>query len=529
MKRIYLHKGQQLYRMCSANSSVNICSRRWGKSYIMAMRIMENVLEMPRSTGVFMASSFRQAHSRTLPSALQAMDVFGWKRDIHYVVGRKPDKRLGFETPLFLPSDLKDTIWFANGSIMIIVSQEVVMSANSMTVHWLVGDEAKGLDYEKLVNEVFPAIGGSSVYYNDPSRFPHLWGTHFFTDMPCSKEGVWLIRKFEDAYDKELCDTIIGMELRRVKLLQMPSTTYTKRELGYLSARLSLLRSRAFYFQERSIFDNIAVVGLDYVRRCRRNLTPMVFKASILCKRITEAEGKFYQNFSEKIHTYTATDNSKLNDYREQRYDCMLDTDLNRDGPIAVAFDYNAQITTLCAGQIQGGLLKTIKVFYTKYDRRLRDCIRLFCEYYKGHPEKTVEYYFDHTAKGQNYIEYNHDAHFCVRDEFEKNGWVVHDHYIGMAMEHNKKHLVINNAFQGSETLFPMFNKDNAAELIQAMLLAGLRMSEKGFRKDKSGEKSLETDTSLPLELRTDITDSWDTLFLGCLMDPYDKFSFALA
>jgi hypothetical protein len=49
------------------------------KSYMVALTIMRNVLEMPGSTGVFIASSFRQAHARTLPSALQAMDAFGWK------------------------------------------------------------------------------------------------------------------------------------------------------------------------------------------------------------------------------------------------------------------------------------------------------------------------------------------------------------------------------------------------------------------------------------------------------------------
>ena len=51
MKDIYLHKGQLRYMLCSARDSVNICSRRWGKSYIVALRIMENVLELPPMAG----------------------------------------------------------------------------------------------------------------------------------------------------------------------------------------------------------------------------------------------------------------------------------------------------------------------------------------------------------------------------------------------------------------------------------------------------------------------------------------------
>ena len=63
------------------------------------------------------------------------------------------------------------------------------------------------------------------------------------------------------------------------------------------------------------------------------------------------------------MNTYLANDNSRLNDYRSQNYDCLLDTDLERDKPIAIAFDYNAQITWLVAAQIQGKMQKTLKSF----------------------------------------------------------------------------------------------------------------------------------------------------------------------
>ena len=63
-------------------------------------------------------------------------------------------------------------------------------------------------------------------------------------------------------------------------------------------------------------------------------------------------------------------------------------------------------------------------------------------------------------------------------------------------------------------------------ELIQAIQLAELQIGSKGVRKDKSGEKTIESDTNLPLELRTDGTDAWDTNFLGCLTRPYDDDGF---
>lgn len=527
MRKAYLHLGQYLWYACSARDSINICSRRWGKSYIVALRIKENVEEMPGSLGVFVASSFRQAHSRTLPAALMALeDMFGWKRGIHYVIGHRPDKRLGFKEPLFCPSDLKDVVWFANGTLMVIVSQEVVLSANSMTIHWLVGDEAKGLDYDKLSNEIFPAIGGSSRYFNDPAQYPHLWGVHFYTDMPTNKEGLWLIKKYEKEYNPKLCQAIIGMHQEIVRLQSVPQNTYTAKRIAFLTRNINLLRSKALYYQERTIFDNIKVVGTDYVKRCERNLTGLVFRTSILCKRIDKVEGMFYESFDKSLHSYHATDNSKLNDYKEQKYNCLLDMDVERNKPIAVSFDYGALINWLVAAQVQGNKHKTLKSFYTKNRQRLREVIQLFCEYYEQHPCKTVFYYYDSTALATGYVEVGHAAYNIVHDEFQKHGWYVKDKYLGNPMAHSKKHKLINEAFEGREKLFPVFNADNNEEMMQAMSLAELVIGEKGIKKDKSGEKTVESDTNLPLEYRTDATDAWDTNFLGCLTMPYDDDGF---
>ena len=523
MNNIYLHRGQLLWQLIQPLHSIMICSRRWGKSYIIAMSIMRNVLTMPRSTGVFLASSFRQAHSRTLPSALMALEVFGWKRDVHYVIGHKPDKRLGFETPYFLPNDLKDVVWFANGTIMIIVSQEVPMSSNSLTIHWLEADEAKGLDHKKIDEEIMPAMGGASIHYADPIKYPYLWGWTFTTDMPVCKEGLWLIKNYEDKYDPELCNMILGLEMKRQSLLAVQQNSYTKKELSYINRSLAQLRRSVVYFQERSIFDNIDIVTPEYVARMERDLTPSVFRAEILSQRVTETEDKFYLCFSPSIHTYTANDNTKLNNYKRQEYDCTFDTDVESNEPIAISFDYNAQINWLVAAQIQGGKHKTLKSFYAKYNERLREVVQKFCYYYRFHKRKEVYIYYDSTAKGINYIEKGHSAIDLIHEELSNQGWTFDDIFLGNPFNHKDKHLMINNAFKGQELLYPMFNRDNNVELLQAIPLTGTTISRDGFKKDKSKEKNPETKDNLPYELRTDGTDAWDVNFMGCLLKPYNN------
>ena len=54
---------------------------------------------------------------------------------------------------------------------------------------------------------------------------------------------------------------------------------------------------------------------------------------------------------------------------------------------------------------------------------------------------------------------------------------------------------------------------------------AGVSRGRNGFRKDKGGEKLAETEEDL-LQHRTDGTDAFDTLYIGCEKFPYrDAFS----
>ena len=50
-------------------------------------------------------------------------------------------------------------VTFYNGSVAIIISQDRPGSSNSLTLSWLLIDEAKFIDYDKLKDETLPANG----------------------------------------------------------------------------------------------------------------------------------------------------------------------------------------------------------------------------------------------------------------------------------------------------------------------------------------------------------------------------------
>ena len=85
------------------------------------------------------------------------------------------------------------------------------------------------------------------------------------------------------------------------------------------------------------------------------------------------------------------------------------------------------------------------------------------------------------------------------------------------------EYLLINQGFAGKQRLMPFFNRQNNDDLILAIQSAGVERGRNGFRKNKSGEKDDESEENL-LEHRTDGTDAFDTLYIGCEKFPQHEF-----
>ena len=75
----------------------------------------------------------------------------------------------------------------------------------------------------------------------------------------------------------------------------------------------------------------------------------------------------------------------------------------------------------------------------------------------------------------------------------------------------------------------PANQKNRPFGLILAIQAAGVSRGRNGFRKDKAGEKLAESEEDL-LEHRTDGTDAFDTLYIGCEKFPYrESYSLSMS
>jgi len=525
-KKIYFNNPQLECRYTAANTTVFVGGRRIGKTHgIIAPWLLRNIQHMPRSGGGIIGSSFQQLLTRTLPGTLRALADYGFQRDVHYFIGRKPPESAHFVKPLITPVSYDHVMSWYNGSCDYLISQDVTGSSNSLTLQYILGDESKFLDFEKLKDETFPANGGFKGPWKDS---PWLNSMLFVSDMPTSKKGSWFLN-FKEKCDPELIQMIHFLVAEIYRLKQQTPNTYNTKKIREYSLKLAQFRSIAVYYRECSTIENVELLGAKYIAQMKRDLPPLVFMTSIMCIRPGKLKDGFYPALSEKIHYYTAFDNSYLQnlDYNLEKaadQDCLQDADVDLDQPICVAFDYNANINWLVAGQTTGIKLRVIKSFYVKYQRKLRELVDDFCYYYRHHHSREVVYYFDNTALGSNYAVSDEDFASVICSQFQKNDWSVNRVHIGNPLRHHEKYLMIDQALKGQRFLLPQINKPNNEPLTIALEHTGVKIGSRGFEKDKSGEKYAETEEDM-LEFRTDGTDAFDTLLIGSFLYPQTTYS----
>ncbi len=526
-KKIYFNNGQRELIAFGANSETIVAARRFGKSDgIIGPRMLRNMQAMPKSAGAIYAATFQQALSRTLPAAFTSLNRMGFRNEIHYFIGRKAPKSLNFENPYIEPKSWDHVIHWYNGRIQHILSQDVKFSTNSLTLDDIMVDEANSINPDKFFNEAVPALSGMVGHFNN---IPWHRGITIVSDMPQGKHGEWILNR-KKLMDPELKEAISGTlyEIERLKKLKGINA---QSQLKHERQELNFLRKHFHYYREFDAIDNLEILGESYIRKMKRNLTPIIFQTSIMNHHITKLINGFYANLEPKIHYYDAYNNSLIDNIRTPMGSIDMknikksvyeyDSDVISDQPLIIALDYNANINWIVVGQVYGTEMRTIKSMFVKYERKLRELISDFCDYYRNHPRKQVIYYYDETALQGAYASSNETFADIVKEELHKRGWNVIDKFVGKPMRHALKHQYINDALTGKKYLFPLFNRSNNEYLLPSMEATGIKTGRTGFEKDKSGEKLPETEED-PRELRTDGTDAWDTLFIGCNFFPVD-------
>lgn len=504
-----------------------VMGRGTGKTTgLLSVKSANNYLgSMPRSTGLILNATYTQAYTRTLKELIRGWQMLGYSMDHHFVVCKRPSekwiKQWKWKGPFAPPLDYKHTVSWWNGAIYQVVSQDRPGSTNGMSIDHFIGDEAKLLNYEKLMHETMPANRGLIPDFADN---PYHHGYTLTTDMPIGTAGRWIL-EYAEKMDRQKINELLDLvtaEFRIKYFINKSKGTEKAKWISQLElVRLEMneIRRGLLYYHEASTLDNIHALGVEYIKQQLRDTPLFLFETQILNIRPLRLEDGFYPDFDEEVHGYFSEnasyfDNTEI-DSINPKVDCRKDADLNAKLPLHISLDYNRRIHPLTVLQKYTNEIRVLNAMDVLFPLKLDDAIEQFIEYYRPHPKKFVYYWYDHTATSDQ-----HRTRQCddVVKALRKAKWAVKEMYIGNSGQtatHKARYKMFGRLFKetGHYRERITFNRENCKNLILSIQQAGALQGKDGFEKDKRPEK----DKKFPAQEATHHTESLDISVWGLL------------
>lgn len=525
VKKMHFNKPQLRSMAIDAPTEIAVMGRGTGKTVgILARKSAQRYFgSMPRSTGVILGATYTQLVTRTLPELIKGYQMLGYQYEHHFIFGKSPTekwkKMWKWKAPFAPPLDYKYVMCWWNGAVAKLVSQERPGSSNGISIDWIIGDELKYINEQKLNTELLPANRGIIPEF-EGNIYHH--GQTYTTDMPVGTGGRWIF-EMENKMDRDKVNQIWEIQtvrfqfeqLRKKETRQLYQQELNK-QIEILDAEMNDLRRGLLYYHEASTLDNIHTLGAEYIKQQLRDTSSFQFDTQILNIRPLRLEDGFYPDFDEEVHGYFAENEDYFNNLEYDPFgislDCRKDKDLDSNAPLHIGMDYNRRIWPISVGQVKNDEIRSIKGIHVLYPLKLKDAVQKFCDYYKFHKRKFVYYWYDHTAIGEM-----NETRMCddVTAVLRKNGWVVQEMYIGQQPGHEIRYRMWGDLLTKTDKYKYKYriNRECCDKLILSKSLAQAEQRKDGFGKDKRTEK----DPKFPAEESTHYSDAEDTWVYGVL------------
>lgn len=476
-------------------------------SDIIAERSMEVVWDMPGSFLALVGDTYMNLMDNVVPSLLQGWERKGWKEGIHYVVDERPPAH--FQKAYKPIKSFKHTILTWNGCVFKLVSLDRPSTAAGNSFQHLFGDEAKYLKEEKL-NKLTPAIRGESVRFH---KSPFYRGHTFTSDManPLQGEDDWMWKR-QKSMDKERIELILQTanvvnDIRKEVFHLSRENKPHKLELAQAKLkrweeRYRVVRKHSTFFYTASSF-----VNADYLREefYEDNFEALDFEealVSILSIKPTLEKGqRFYTNLDHK-HFYR--DGIKYEHYDVLKLgetvveSCLGLKYLDPTKPIEAGMDFG-NMMSMVTGQTQGTVVRVLKSFYTLTPEWIEHLADKFTEFYKDHPVKQLELYYDRA--GNNLSKAKQDYASQIKKAIEVKDGVATGWYVKLMSQnqgnitHEEEYELMLKMMGGHVKGLPGIQIDeyNNKELKSSLELAPIEITHRGesrvIRKVKKSEK----------------------------------------
>ena len=425
------------------------------------------MVNMPRSKGFIASSTYAQLLNSTLPAVEMKWGEMGLIEGEDYVVGIKPPK--GFDKCLDEPRKYENVISFANGRRIQLMSMDRPDLQRGGTYVDGAADEAALISHDHVTNVLLPSLRGLVREFNTPRRGVFRW----YTSIPWKPSGYWTL----DYEQKMAAD---------------PSM---------------------YLFTEGNAYDNIEVLGQDYLTRLEAEMPYLQFLVEVMNKRVRKVNDAFYHKFDPELHTYSV------------RYlygegargiitDGMADDHYKPDEILDISFDFSGYFNCATAwqeGTIQDGTTRRraeycLHQFFVKAEQgKVAELVDKITTHYTRHRVKLVRLWGE--PRGHDPKPDTPRTMFQqIQDRFARNGWQAEIRVPrGQAKHHRERNFYMNDLLAEGNRTLPVirFNNQTCKDAIIALQVTAVKDD---YQKDKSKE----TDRAFPQEHAPHFTDTVD-------------------
>jgi hypothetical protein len=516
----YLNAGQYRSLLMGCSTQVNYLGRGSGKSVIlMAYETAMNAYSMPGGATSLLGPSYQKMLVDLIPPMQTGWrDLFNWVEGTHYVIGKRPPKNWPqtFRPPAGNRWDY--CIATFTGHIFHIVSQDKSVTDNGKEVCSIIVDEAKLIDGKQFRTQTAPTVRGKDYLWGNNPRYNSF---KFYTDRLFTNPSQGWLQEYIDQVNPKALQTIIELQLQIDKLKMNNSTPHHIFQLDNLIAKM---RMKFIGFCESSSFDNMFVNGVGFYENQFKILLPNEFDAAIANKSV-KGTGDYYANLNEDLHGYDDIDtfSNGLADDLEMmsNRNSLMDADCRPDLPLKFSMDFGGRINTLIVAQDLPHRVNIINSFFAKAPNKLKDVVNEACDYYRHHPTRLIEFYYDPYGNNEQaddkytlaekVVQYLHDNGFEVQlmNRVLKN----EKHLKRIDLWQNILHEANGQTTNDKLPRVFRMNKLKCTNVFISMKNAKIKTGTTGkIEKDKSSES---INSKIPQEHATHFSDAIDALFIN--------------
>jgi len=419
--------------------------RAAGKTRGIPEDILMRAEQLPRAR-IFMASTtFESISHNIMPDVHEVFQLHGLVQGEDYVVDKAPPE--WFVKPYKVLDDPRNSIHLVNGfAIQKVSFAKNVKKYRGRSFDGGIIDEALNFDQWAIDNILLPCLRGLDMWQGNP-----MWKMlSIYSSHPRTTEGAWFLRYEE----------------------------------------LAKKYPELYAWVEATAYDNIAVVGEEYIEEQKASLSFIDFNIEILNKgNVKDMPSLFYYAFKEKKHCYRSQAKEDINPYE----------------PLSLSFDFGGRYSCMVVAQTYGNEERIVYEFDTNMltdteqeqgkVKKVPGMIQDFLEEFSNHSAKEVEIFGERMGLKEQEVE-ELTIYETIIQLLEEAGWSAQlmVTYQAGAL-HKSRWNFMNSVLEESVEDYPTLriNVMNCSNTVTAIERTKVKDD---FKKDKSEERKAEANQS---------------------------------